>query len=110
MVCWQSADAFSLFALCWQWSEEFSFTTAPKVGTPEVVIGTVGDMGTHSSSRRLAEVIKLHPELQMVRPLLARALGSLAPIDECKWGHSSGTSETSAMRMGSSPYGMPLAT
>jgi len=47
------------------WSEEFSFTTAPKVGTFEVVIGTVGDMGTHSSSRRLAEVIKLHPELQM---------------------------------------------
>jgi hypothetical protein len=38
-----------------------------------VVIGTVGDMGTHSASKRLAEVIKLHPELQMVRPLLARA-------------------------------------
>jgi hypothetical protein len=44
-----------------------------------VVIGTVGDMGTHSSSRRLAEVIKLHPELQMVLPLLAPTL-SLLPL------------------------------
>ncbi len=109
MVCWQSADAFSLFALCWQWSEEFSFTTAPKVGTPAVVIGTVGDMGTHSSSRRLAEVIKLHPELQMVRPLLAKAPPYL-PLMSANGGHSSGTSATSAMRTGSSPYGMPLAT
>jgi hypothetical protein len=41
--------------------------TAPRLGTPEVVIGAVGDTGTSHASRWLTNVIGQHKDVQLVR-------------------------------------------